>query len=73
MEQESTVPFCMGIPKGATTSDGGATVESLRLKLGYFRISNTSGEVLQCYRREACKGGTDMSNCCAEGYSGPCK
>ncbi|CAN0179302.1 unnamed protein product, partial [Ectocarpus sp. 12 AP-2014] len=52
---------------------GGTTLETLELEPGYYRISNTSHTVRECFQESACKGGTDASHdgYCAAGYEGP--
>ncbi|CAN0375421.1 unnamed protein product, partial [Scytosiphon promiscuus] len=45
----------------------------LTLKNGYFRTSNQSYVILQCFRRNACQGGKDADDYCASGYTGPCE
>lgn len=57
-----------------TTSLSGATVETLQIEDGYWRATNTSKTVLQCYNAAACRGGqTGDANFCEGGYTGPCE
>lgn len=51
------------------TADG--TLESLNLRRGYWRSSNSSRDVRECPRAESCLGGTEGR--CAAGYGGPCE
>ncbi len=72
----ATVPVCDEVPVGARSAeDGGTTLETLELEPGYYRTSNKSHTVLECFQEAACKGGTDASNngYCADGYTGPCE
>ena len=71
---DTTVPVCAVVPEGVnTTGNSGMTLETLNLMSGFFRTSNESREVLECYREEACKGGSNVGRYCAEGYAGPCE
>ncbi|CAM9863984.1 unnamed protein product [Ascophyllum nodosum] len=65
-------PVCLVVPEGVnTTGISGMTLETLDLMPGFFRTSNKSREVLECYREEACVGGSTAGRYCAEGYAGP--
>eukprot|EP00903_Cladosiphon_okamuranus_P016944 g15619.t1 len=65
------VPTCQPMMTGAdSTSNAGATLQTLDLEPGYYRTSPTSRDVLECHREEACIGGNDASQYCAEGYQG---
>ena len=71
---DTTVPVCAVVPEGVnTTGDSGMTLETLNLMSGFFRTSDESREVLECYREEACMGGSIAGRYCAEGYAGPCE
>ena len=71
---DTTVPVCAVVPDGVnTTGNSGMTLETLELMSGFFRTSNESREVLECYREEACMGGSTAGSYCADGYAGPCK
>ena len=71
---ETTVPVCELVPDGVkTTGHSGMTLETLDLMPGSFRTSNKSKEVLECYREEACKGGSIAGSYCEKGYTGPCE
>ena len=70
----TTVPLCEVVPEGVnTTGNSGMTLETLDLMSGFYRTSNKSREVLECYREEACLGGSNADTYCAEGYAGPCE
>ncbi|CAN0383488.1 unnamed protein product, partial [Laminaria digitata] len=47
------------------------TLESLHLQTGYWRSSDASKEIRECYEEAACIGGE--RGLCASGYKGPCK
>ena len=51
----------------------GATLQTLDLEPGYYRTSETSRNVLECHREEACVGGSNASQYCAPGYQDACK
>ncbi|CAN0364157.1 unnamed protein product [Ascophyllum nodosum] len=68
----ATVPFCEMVPDGVdTTGNSGMTLETLNLMPGFYRTFNKSRDVLECYREEACMGGSNADTYCAEGYAGP--
>ena len=70
----ATVPFCEMVPDGVdTTGNSGMTLETLNLMPGFYRTFNKSRDVLECYREEACMGGSNADTYCAEGYAGPCE
>lgn len=73
VDKDDTTPVCAKVPTGVNASGTGATVESLSLEAGYYRVSNTSRKILECCRAEACKGGSNASNYCEAGYRGPCE
>ncbi|CAN0074128.1 unnamed protein product, partial [Ascophyllum nodosum] len=69
---ETTVPVCEVVPEGVnTTGNSGMKLETLDLMSGFYRTSNKSGEIVECYREKACKGGSNAGRYCAEGYAGP--
>lgn len=76
MADPAAVPICDEVPAGArSVGDGGTTLETLELEPGYYRTSNKSHNVLECFREAACEGGIDATDdgYCADGYSGPCE
>ena len=66
-------PVCAEPPLGATAPLEGTTVANITLEKGYFRTSNKSHDILQCYQKRACLGGNDTDDYCAPGYNGPCE
>eukprot|EP00903_Cladosiphon_okamuranus_P015456 g14274.t1 len=70
--QDSFEPTCQLNPTGIKNSEEmGATLQTLELESGYYRTSNVSRSILECYREEACTGGSDPNEYCAAGYQGP--
>ncbi|CAM9513865.1 unnamed protein product, partial [Ectocarpus sp. 13 AM-2016] len=48
------------------------TVATLNLEKGYYRISAySSGNILECFKEDACVGGNTVGEYCAPGYEGP--
>ena len=70
---DGKVPTCVELMEGTRASSSGTTVATLDLKEGYFRTSNESQVVVECLLEEACVGGIDAENYCADGYEGPCE
>ncbi|CAN0245080.1 unnamed protein product [Ascophyllum nodosum] len=69
---ESSVPVCVVVPEGVkTTGNSGMTLETLDLVSGFYRTSYKSKEVLKCYKKKACMGGSNAGSYCAGGYAGP--
>ena len=66
-------PVCAEPPPGTTASASGTSVMTLSLEKGYYRTSNSSHVVLQCFQESACLGGDDADAYCAPGYTGPCE
>lgn len=72
--EETAVPVCDVVPTGSKSADvGGTTLETLELNPGYYRTSNRSHVVLECFRESSCLGGIDPNSYCADGYDGPCE
>ena len=67
-----SLPVCDDIPEGVSR-DGPTTLETFDLLEGYYRVSNESRVIRECYLTDACIGGTDHLNYCAQGYTGPCE
>ena len=70
---EHETPTCTELPKGTVSLSSGTTVVSLTLQKGYFRTSNETSVIFECYRSEACEGGDDPGKYCANGYEGACE
>lgn len=66
-------PVCAKPPTGAKAPSRGTTVATLTLEPGYFRTSNESNDVRECYNENACRGGSDPDEYCTSGYTGPCE
>lgn len=73
VDNESMAPSCQELPIGTTWQSSGTTVSSLTLKEGYYRTSNASTSIVECYRQESCVGGDDPDKYCAAGYKGACE
>lgn len=74
VQSNESVPVCEEVPEGAVELNVGATLEHLELKTGYYRVSERSHNVLECYNEEACEGGVETADeSCAEGYKGVCE
>lgn len=69
----NTIPFCESAPTGSSAPYVGTTVQTLELDAGYYRVSNLSRVVFECHNKQACKGGANVDDYCAEGYTGPCE
>lgn len=70
---EDTLPVCDVLPEGVDALSSGTTVASLSLQQGYYRTSDKSRVVRECFNENACRGGTDVDSYCATGYKGPCE
>lgn len=68
-----SISVCIDVPSGTTAPSSGTTVSTLSLEKGYYRTSDTSLAILECYQEEACVGGSDAEHMCASGYEGPCE
>lgn len=75
-EEPNLAPQCISLVDAgiehANSSGGLSTVEDLYIFEGYWRATNTSTNVKECYNKAACPGGL-MTGICNEGYKGPCK
>ncbi|CAM9695055.1 unnamed protein product, partial [Ascophyllum nodosum] len=74
--QEQRSPTCTYLSEAGVehaTSEGGATtLWEIRIHEGYWRSTNTSTDVYECFNTKACAGGlTGASNFCLSGYEGP--
>ena len=71
---EGETPMCLEEIAHSSSPGGNTTVELLSIENGYWRVSNTSTKILECYNTKACKGGvTGDPEYCLEGYEGPCE
>lgn len=73
IKEESGTPACQELPMGAVALSSGTTVASITLRAGYYRTSNSSVDILECHRQEACLGGNGYETYCAAGYEGACE
>ena len=70
---DNRVPTCVAILDHTSSLEPTGTLETLSLDSGYWRTSNTSRNILTCYRETACAGGSTVEEYCSSGYEGPCK
>jgi len=49
----------------------GMTLNTLDLEEGYWRTTLNSTEILQCVNKKHCLGGANITDMCADGYTGP--
>ena len=67
-------PTCEAPLEHTSADEPGVTLETLNVSRGYWRVTNTSDNILACYNADACVGGaTGADNYCALGYAGPCE
>ena len=73
---DERVPICIGLSEAgvehADSPGGVITVEELVIHEGYWRATETSTNVLECYNKDACLGGVKIGSC-SQGYEGPCE
>ncbi|CAN0266353.1 unnamed protein product, partial [Laminaria digitata] len=65
------VQLCEPVLEHTTSIAADGTLETLNLEPGYWRSSNSSRDIRECYEAAACVGGTQ--DFCASGYEGPCE
>lgn len=71
---EGMEPLCVEQLDHTSAAGGNTTIDLLSIDTGYWRATNTSTEILECYNTDACDGGvTGEEGYCLEGYEGPCK
>ena len=73
---ETTVPACSITLDHTSAEETGMSLEELDIDKGYWRATNTSKLILECYNTDACKGGkTRTPGYCDTGYAdvGPCE
>ena len=58
----------------ASSRSGVTMLEDLEIDKGYWRATNSSRDILECYNGDACRGGlTGAIDYCSAGYRGPCE
>lgn len=66
--------MCLEELEHSTAEGGKSTIEFLLIDPGYWRATNTSINILECYNAKACLGGvTGRSGYCKTGHEGPCQ
>lgn len=74
IDDPGRVPAGCAQPPDGAVDVAGATLETLEIEPGWYRATNTSIKIFQCYRENACLGGqTGGEDFCASGYTGPCE
>lgn len=67
-------PICSELLDHTDSRGGSARLETLVMEPGYWRATNTSKNILECFNMNACRGGvTGSSEYCLRGYGGPCE
>ncbi|CAM9183884.1 unnamed protein product, partial [Ectocarpus sp. 12 AP-2014] len=66
-----TLPTCKRAPEGSRTTRRGATLATLEVLPGFYRSSETSTDIRECFHKKACDGGSAVGTYCSEGYIGP--
>ncbi|CAN0227090.1 unnamed protein product, partial [Ascophyllum nodosum] len=69
LNEGDKVQVCQPVFAHTTSASADGTLESLEVEPSYWRMSNTSKAVRECFRKDACVGGTESY--CAPGYTGP--
>ena len=72
------MPECVSLSEARIahvwSSGGRTTLEDLEVEKGYWRATNKSKDILECYNDDACRGGiTGATEYCSEGYQGACE
>ncbi|GMI32420.1 hypothetical protein TrCOL_g8025 [Triparma columacea] len=63
--------ICENVFAGVSSTSDGMTVPTLSIEPGFWRSSETSKKVLPCLDKRHCKGGSNVTDLCTEGYTGP--
>ncbi len=73
-EEPSLVPTCAAELDHTYSAGGTVTLEQLTVEAGYWRATESSTDILECFHSDACLGGvTGTADYCREGYEGPCE
>lgn len=70
-DNTSDVQLCTEVLDNTVSPSPDGTLATLNLKEGYWRSSNSSKDILECYEPRACVGG--VGDYCETGYTGPCE
>lgn len=74
MANSTSVPKCTAAMEHTTCSTKGKTLSTIVIDAGYWRATESSRDVLECYNPASCLGGvTGAPGNCKEGYEGPCE
>ncbi|CAN0255267.1 unnamed protein product [Ascophyllum nodosum] len=73
VDKHGNVSTCSDVIEHSTSPGGSnVTLMTLLIDRGYWRATNKSTTVFECYNEDACKGGlTGSVDYCSEGYTGP--
>ncbi|CAM9844184.1 unnamed protein product [Scytosiphon promiscuus] len=66
-----SLPTCDVVPEGSQTTTRGGTLETLEILPGFYRSSENSTDIRECFYEGACQGGQIPGEYCAKGYGGP--
>jgi len=69
------LPYCakidsLKVPEGVDSTTAGVNVTNLPVLPSFWRTTRTSTDVRHCFSPEACLGGPDPEQSCAEGHTG---
>jgi hypothetical protein len=69
------LPYCakmdsLKVPEGVDSTKAGVNVTNLPVLPSFWRTTRTSTDVRHCFSPEACLGGPDPEQSCAEGHTG---
>lgn len=71
---EKDAPVCKSAIEHTTSKGGGRTLATLVMDSGYWRTTNSSRDVLECYHKDACmEAETGTAGNCNTGYEGACE
>ena len=71
LSSRNEVQLCEPVLEHTSSPNSNDTLASLSLHPGYWRSSNSSRDIRECYEPDACHEGLHGS--CSSGYEGPCE
>lgn len=73
-EEPPLVPECKKALDHTSSPGGTVTLDQLRIDPGYWRATESTVNVLECFNADACLGGvTGTAGYCRKGSEGPCE